>query len=66
MKINVNGKIQEFAVILNLKELLEYFELKVDQVVIELNRMVPEKDHYSQIQLQEGDQVELIKFLGGG
>jgi sulfur carrier protein len=66
MKLNINGKAWEIEKSLNLIELIEHFQLKVDQVVVELNQTVPEKKTYAQVYVKDGDKIELIKFLGGG
>ena len=66
MKLNINGKAWELEKSLNLIDLIEHFQLKVDQVVVELNQTVPDKKQYAQVFVKEGDKIELIKFLGGG
>lgn len=66
MKVKVNGEETQFDTSLNLEGLLKLYKLKIDMVVIEYNRQVPVKSEYAEIFLSEGDEVEIVKFLGGG
>ena len=66
MRVKVNGQDAEFEAGMNLEQLIKFHRLKIDQVVVELNRKVPAKGVYAATLLQEGDEVEIVKFLGGG
>ena len=66
MYLCVNGQNREFPQPLNVEQLLEYLELKPVRVVVELNREILTADKYADIQLQDGDTLELIQFVGGG
>ena len=66
MQVKINGEKTTFESTLNLEELLRFYKLKTEMVVIEYNRRVPAKPEYSGIHLQEGDEIEIVKFLGGG
>ncbi|MEO7424873.1 MAG: sulfur carrier protein ThiS [Fibrobacteria bacterium] len=66
MKVKVNGKDADLEAGLNLENLIKFYRLKIDQVVVELNRKVPPKAAYAATLLKEGDEVEIVKFLGGG
>jgi sulfur carrier protein len=66
MRIKVNGQDADLEAGLNLEGLLRSYRLKPEQVVIELNRKVPAKTAWASTFLAEGDQVEIVKFLGGG
>ena len=66
MRVKVNGQDADLEAGLNLETLIRFYRLKTDQVVVELNRKVPAKAAYASTWLQEGDEVEIVKFLGGG
>lgn len=66
MQLRINGQETRLEAGMNLDNLLTFFKLKKDMVVIELNRSVPAKEAYGTTFLQEGDTVEIVKFLGGG
>jgi thiamine biosynthesis protein ThiS len=40
--------------------------MKSDRVAIELNREIAPRDRWAQIELNEGDQLEIVHFVGGG
>jgi sulfur carrier protein len=66
MRVKVNGQPADLETGINLEHLIKSYRLKIDQVVVELNRKVPPKSAYAATLLQEGDEVEIVKFLGGG
>ncbi len=66
MQITLNGQPASLEDGMNLDQLLAFYRLKKDMVVVELNRVVPPKEAYAGTRLKEGDVVEIVKFLGGG
>ena len=66
MLIKVNGRDADLQAGMNLDQLLAFYKLKKEQVVVELNQIVPSKSSYGQTFLQAGDAVEIVKFMGGG
>lgn len=66
MRVKVNGDVAQLEAGLSLVTLLKSYKLKPEQVVIELNRQVPPKAAWAETFLKEGDEVEIVKFLGGG
>jgi sulfur carrier protein len=66
MKIRVNGEEREFDTALTLAGLIEHLRMKSDRVAVELNREIAARDQWPRIELNEGDQVEIVHFVGGG
>ena len=66
MKLLLNGVSTEFGESLTLSALLSRHKLKPETVVVEYNLRVPPKAEYDHILLQDGDRVEIVKFMGGG
>ena len=66
MKIRINGDEREFNASLTLAGLIEQLGMKSDRVAIELNRAIAPRDRWARLELNEGDQVEIVHFVGGG
>jgi thiamine biosynthesis protein ThiS len=49
-----------------LSALVEQLEMKADRVAIELNREIIPRDQWPQTRLNDGDQLEIVHFVGGG
>jgi len=66
LRLVVNGEGREFAPSISLEELIKSLGLRRETVVAEVNRSVVHAMSHSETRLAEGDQVELIQFVGGG
>lgn len=66
MKIVVNGENKELIEQTTLEELIRQLGVRKETVVAEVNRQIVQLDKRSGIKLSDGDQVELIQFVGGG
>ncbi len=66
MIITCNGKTQAIDKGCSLDFLLKLHKLEPDNVVAEVNKQIIERDQYSTLNLNDGDTVELIRFVGGG
>lgn len=66
MKIHVNGKHLEFMPGVRIIEVLQNLGINPDRVVVEKNGTIIERLNYQTEELNEGDNVEIIMFVGGG
>lgn len=66
MTVQINGEAREFSSPLSLASLLEQMGLKADRVAVELNRNIVPRDQWTATSLNEGDQLEIVHFVGGG
>ena len=66
VNIHLNGEPREFADGLTLQSLIATLALEPTRVAIELNRSVVRRNQWAATVLQEGDQVEIVHFVGGG
>ena len=66
LQIVCNGQPQEVPPGTTLARLLEDLTLPTDSVVAEINKQIIDRDQYATLKLAQGDQVELIRFVGGG
>ena len=66
MRITLNGELFEVAGPLTIAALLA--ELKIDprRVAVEHNLDIIKRGAYEQTLVREGDQVEIVNFVGGG
>jgi thiamine biosynthesis protein ThiS len=65
MVLTVNGEVREVAEGETLRALVARFNLVPEKVAIELNRRLARADKYD-LPLKEGDEVEIVTFVGGG
>ena len=65
MTIHVNGQPVQADAGETIALLLAKRRLSPDKVAIELNRRLVKSDRYEQA-LKEGDEIEIVTFVGGG
>jgi thiamine biosynthesis protein ThiS len=69
MELQINGEPRAFDDApspFTLAALVESLGMKSDRVAIELNRDIVPRDRWSATQLNEGDRLEIVHFVGGG
>ena len=66
MQLTVNGKQERLERVSTVKDLLIHFDLPPLRVAIEVNRELVPRGEFDQTALREGDQVEIVTFVGGG
>ncbi len=66
IQVRLNGKDREIESDLTVLGLLESLELNPHMVVVELNREILSRDVIGDVRVEEGDQVEVVHFVGGG
>ena len=66
MNITVNGKRREIEAAISVQQLLEVLGVEAGRVVVELNRDILPQSGYAAFPLKDGDQLEVIQFVGGG
>ncbi len=66
MKIIVNGEEQTYNVPLTVTALLQELDLRTEQVAVEVNLTILDRSNFPTWNLQEGDKVEILSFIGGG
>lgn len=65
MKVTVNGEERDLPDGTTLRELVKQFNLTPEKVALELNRRLVKSEKYD-TGLKEGDEVEIVTFVGGG
>ena len=66
MTITLNGDKHELATPLSVAELLQQLEIDARRVAVELNLTVVKKAAYDSSVIKDGDEVEIVNFVGGG
>ncbi len=66
MQIILNGQPKNLDQNTTLSTLLDSLNLEPDTVVAEINCQIIKPGRYPRLELKDGDQVELIRFVGGG
>jgi sulfur carrier protein len=66
IRVHVNGKDRDVSSGLSVTGLLQSFDLDPLLVVVELNREILDRERFPATEIREGDQVELVHFVGGG
>lgn len=66
MKLVINGEERDIRGPVSLAGLVEQLGMKADRVAVELNREIAVRDRWAEIQLSEGDRLEVVHFVGGG
>jgi sulfur carrier protein len=65
MKLKVNGDERDVSDGITLRALVEQFGKKPEKVALELNKRLVRAEKYETV-LKEGDEVEIVTFVGGG
>ena len=66
MKITLNGEPFEIAGPVTLRQLLTALEIDPRRVAVEHNLEIVKRKLYDSLIVTEGDQVEVVNFVGGG
>jgi sulfur carrier protein len=65
--IYVNGDVQEVNLPLNVSELIKQLLVENPEMVsVQVNEEFAEREDWDNIQIQEGDNVDFLYFMGGG
>jgi len=66
LTIILNGDPHEIARTLTVSELLEQLSIDARRVAVEHNLVVLRRAAYDETVVREGDQIEIVNFVGGG
>ncbi|MDQ0190318.1 sulfur carrier protein ThiS [Alicyclobacillus cycloheptanicus] len=66
MNIWVNGKERTVSEHITVAELITELELTHERIAVEHNRTILSRTEFSTVTLQDGDVLEIVRFVGGG
>ncbi len=66
MQVHVNGEAREIEMGSTISALLLAMKIEGQQVAVEVNAHVVRRANHGSVQLQPGDRIEIVTFVGGG
>jgi thiamine biosynthesis protein ThiS len=66
ISVTVNGETRSAPAGLTLSGFIAYLGLDPRKVAVERNLEIAPRSHYDQVQVQSGDRIEIVHFVGGG
>lgn len=66
MKIFLNGEEVKLDSITTIEQLINKYKLDVRKVAVEKNLEIVPQSAFSETAVSEGDNIEIIHFIGGG
>jgi thiamine biosynthesis protein ThiS len=64
--IRLNGDAHDLPAPLSIAELLARLEIDPRRVAVERNFLVVKRDAYASTVVDDGDEIEIVNFVGGG
>ena len=66
VRIRLNGETRAISRPGSVRELLEELGLDSRRVAVELNRRILKRADFDEVELCDGDELEVVTFVGGG
>lgn len=66
IEITINGETRHFAAGVTMTELIAQLQLTPERIAIEYNRAILARRCWGETELQTGDALEIVQFVGGG
>jgi thiamine biosynthesis protein ThiS len=66
MHVTINGERRELDGPMTVRILLEHLELDFRRVAVEINRRILKRAEFETATVSDGDQLEVVHFVGGG
>jgi sulfur carrier protein len=66
LKVKINGDLREVPEGLTIRALLDSLGLGAERVAVEVNTEVVRRARHAEHHLSDGDEVEIVTFVGGG
>ena len=66
IEVHVNGEPRALPAGLSLTGVLEHLELDPRKVAVERNLEIAPRSRYDAIEIEAGDRLEIVHFVGGG
>jgi thiamine biosynthesis protein ThiS len=66
VQVIINGEAQALTAGVTIADLVSRLGLNQRRIAVELNREIIAREEYGSLVLADGDQVEIVHFVGGG
>jgi sulfur carrier protein len=65
VRIRVNGEPRDVSAA-TIADLLAHLDIDARRVAVEHNLIIVKRDQYAEARLADGDEIEIVNFVGGG
>ena len=62
----INGESRSIPMVSNVLELIQHLGIFENQIAVELNKNIIRRGDWEKTLVGNGDQVEIVQFVGGG
>jgi thiamine biosynthesis protein ThiS len=66
LNVTINGERRSFPAQNTLIDMVRALNLEPERVAIELNRAIVKREFWTSTAIDEGAEVEIVQFVGGG
>jgi sulfur carrier protein len=66
ISVEINGEKRQVPEGLDVSGLLEWLQVDPQRVAVELNREIVRKSEWTEARVEDGAEVEVVMFVGGG
>ena len=66
MQIRLNGERRDLSNLVSVRVLLDELGLDRERVAVEVNRRILKRLEFEAVTIEDGDEVEVVTFVGGG
>ena len=66
MRIVLNGEPQDLPSPVSVRCFLQELGLDPHRVAVEINRRILKRAEFERVEMRDGDEVEVVTFVGGG
>lgn len=66
MRIKLNGEDKIIEERKNILDIISEYKLNLNTIVVEYNLNILDKNEYDKTFVKDGDQIEIVRFMGGG
>ena len=66
IRLTVNGETMRLSRPNNLKQLIETLHLGEKRIAVEVNREIIPRSRHEATRIRAGDQIEIVRAIGGG
>ena len=66
LQIRLNGQEHELPDHVTIHSLLDKLGIEAERVAVEVNRRILTRSEFTAVTVEEGDEIEIVTFVGGG
>jgi thiamine biosynthesis protein ThiS len=66
ISVTINGNLRQLTATTTVGQLLLELKLTEERIAVEWNQTIVPADEWSTVTLQDGDELEIVRFVGGG